>query len=141
MKRRRKHSYDLNLTPYIDLMSVLIVFLLMTAVWNHLTALSTQTVISESEASTTKDTVSLAMNVLSDRIVLTENTRDIIIPHQLGLIDQKALLTALHQWKVKYPHKTDVVLKSHNAIPYKMLIEAFDLLLGAQFPDVGISTQ
>lgn len=136
-------KYELNLTPYIDLMSTLIVFLLMTAVWNQIAVLSTDT--SSTTASDApadgKPRVTLSITVLPQYTEMAENQTFTRIPHVAGEVDREKLGAVLKTWKQKYPTRSDVILNTENSVTYKMLISAFDELVGQDFPDVGVSTQ
>lgn len=138
-------QYELNLTPYIDLMSTLIVFLLMTAVWNQIAVLSSNTgattASDQPSPPDNKPKISLSVTVLKDGLEMTENSTSQKVPHQGDSIDSMRMVAILSQWKQKYPDKNDVTLNTENSVTYKMLIQTFDALVGNQFPDVGVSTQ
>ncbi len=136
-------KYELNLTPYIDLMSTLIVFLLMTAVWNQIAVLSTDgSATSASDTATdAKNKIHLAVTIMPAYTELAENQTFTRIPHVEGKVDRTRFGEVLKQWKIKYPTRTDVVLNTENSVTYRMLISAFDELVGQDFPDVGVSTQ
>ena len=137
-------QYDLNLTSYIDLMSTLIVFLLMTAVWNQISVLSTDTgTTTASDAPSTADPnrVNLSITIMPAYLETAENQVFTRIPHSGDKIDRPKLSELLKTWKKKYPTRTDVVLNSENSVTYKMLIGTFDELVGNEFPDVGVSAQ
>ena len=139
-------QYELNLTAYVDLMSTLIVFLLMTAVWSQLAVLSTDT--SSTTASDgspppvdNKPKVTLSVTVLPNHMEMVENDTSLKIPHVNGQIDEMRMVQILRRWHEKHPKKTDVILNTENTVTYKMLVKAFDTLVGNDFPDVGVSTQ
>src|SRR6185436_16819046 len=82
--RKRKVNSELNLVPFIDLLSTLICFLLITAVWQQISVVSTNTSSTTSSDSATpppKDHVDLSLTLLMDRLEATEGTRAIKIPH------------------------------------------------------------
>ena len=136
-------QYELNLTPYVDLMSTLIVFLLMTAVWNQISVLSTDTggVTSSDSPANDPNRVNLSLTVMPAYVELAENQTLTRIPHMSGKIDRQKLGDFLKSWKIKYPTRTDVILNTDNSVTYRMLITAFDELVGNEFSDVGVSTQ
>lgn len=137
-------QYELNLTPYIDLMSTLIVFLLMTAVWNQISVLSTDTgstTSSDSAAPPDPNRVTLSVTIMPRYLELAENQAVTRIPHVGPKIDRVRLGEVLKTWKQKHPDRTDVILNSENSVTYSMLIGTFDELVGNEFPDVGVSTQ
>lgn len=143
---KKKVNFELMLTPFIDLFGVLVSFLLMTAVWNHLAILSTDTaaVTSSDEpppVSSAKK-VMLSVTVLPDRIELAEDERGTNIPHlSTAEVNKDRLIEILQDWKNKYPDRSDVVLNTENSVPYQHLIAVFDTLVGNGWPDVGVSTQ
>lgn len=136
---------DLNLTPFVDLFSTLVVFLLLTAVWIHLEALTTNTdkvTSSDSAPSTPQDKkVNLTLTIMPDRVELAEDTTSTKIPHVGPDLNVNQIVRVLEKWKQKYPDRNDIVLNTENTIPYRHLITAFDTMVGAGFPDVGVNTQ
>ncbi len=142
---KKKVNQELNLTSYIDLMSTLIIFLLMTAAWNQMEALSTNTAnvtasdSSEPPPNETKK-VSLTVTVFPDRIELSEDQKLRSFPNVGGQIDTSQIISVLMDWKTRFPDRTDITLNTDNQIPYKSMIEVFDILVGNKFPDVGLNT-
>jgi biopolymer transport protein ExbD len=147
---------DLNLVPFIDLFSTLIVFLIMTAVWNQLETLSTNVdnVTSSDSASANENPnarkETLTVTILKDRVEMSENVtqagrvlteRNYKIANLAGSIDTEKMRRVLDNWRGKYPEKKDVILNTENQIFYNQMIQTFDLLVGAGFPDVGVNTQ
>ncbi|MGE0764233.1 MAG: ExbD/TolR family protein [Bdellovibrionales bacterium] len=136
-------QYELNLTPYIDLMSTLIVFLLMTAVWNQISVLSTDTGSTTASDAPVSDPnrINLSVTIMPAYLEMAENQVFTRIPHVDGKLDREKLGQQLKIWKKKYPNRNDVILNTENSVTYKMLIGAFDELVGNEFADVGVSTQ
>ena len=148
---------DLNLVPFIDLFSTLICFLIMTAVWNQIESLSTNVdnVSSSDSAAAAEDPnarkESLTVTLLADRVEMSENVtqggrvlteKTYKIPTiAAGTIDQEKMQRVLDIWKNNYPNKQDVILNTENHIVYNQMIQTFDMLVGAGFPDVGVNTQ
>ncbi len=137
-----------NLTPFIDLFSVLICFLLMTAAWLQLESM--QTNIEKATTSSTPSSpppenkpeekkVQLSVMIYSDRIIAKEDDRETVIQNMPDGFDRPALQTLLAQWKARFPEKRDVVLTSDKSAVYGDLISMYDFLIEADFPDVGIS--
>ena len=141
---RKKVNVELNMTPFIGLFALLVVMLLLTAVWNHISALQTNTqtsTASDQEPPPDKDRVTLSVTVLVKSVELAENSKGKKIPHVGGEIDVEPLAKALAAWKLKYPKRKDVVLNTENGVTYNMLISVFDTLIGEGWHDVGVSTQ
>lgn len=147
---------DLNLVPFIDLFSVLICFLIMTAVWNQIEALSTNvdsTTSSDNAAANenpNKRKESLTVTLLKGRLEMSESvsigSRTISEKTykfaNLGSdIDLSKVDRVLASWRRKYPNKKDVILNTDNQVLYNKMIQVFDALVGGGYPDVGINTQ
>ena len=139
---------DLNLTPFLDLFSTLICFLLLTAVWFQVEALSTNVDnVSSSDSPPPPDQpkkVQLAVTILKNEIQMNEDEKATKLPLELdekGNIRPDRLKQVLADWRQKYPDRKDVILNTENQIPYKYMITTFDTLVGEGWPDVGVNTQ
>lgn len=147
---------DLNLVPFIDLFSVLICFLIMTAVWNQIEALSTNVdSVTSSDGAAARENPNqrketLTVTLLKDRMEMSENVsvgartlreKNYKIAYLGPNLDHDKINRVLNDWKRRYPNKQDVILNSDNQILYDRLIKVFDALVGAGYPDVGINTQ
>lgn len=146
---------DLNLVPFIDLFSVLICFLIMTAVWNQIDALSTNVdnVTSSDAASNenpNKRKESLTVTLLKDRMEMSESVsigartlseKNYKFNNLGENIDISKMDRVLNSWRQKYPNKKDVILNTDNQVLYNKMIQVFDALVGGGYPDVGINTQ
>lgn len=140
---KKSANAELNLVPFIDLLSTLIVFLLITAVWQQINVLSTNsasTTSSESATPPDPNRVDLSVSLLMDHMLAAEGTVNTKIPHVSGEPDYNTLLRLLDQWKTKYPTRSDVVLHTDSQAPYKQLIRLMDTMVEAKFDDVGVNT-
>ena len=140
---RKKVNVELNMTPFIGLFALLVVVLLLTAVWNSISALSTNTSTSTAsdEATPPKNQVNLTITILTKGVEMAENAKGKNIPHLNGVVNKASFAVALQNWRIKYPKRKDVVLNTENGVTYKMLITVFDTLVGEGWHDVGVSTQ
>ena len=139
---------DLNLTPFLDLFSTLICFLLLTAVWFQVEALSTNvdnvTSSNSSSSPQPEKKVQLVVTLLQNEIQMSEDEKSNKIPVQLdqkGLLNMDRVKQVLQDWRARYPDRKDVILNSENQVPYKHMITTFDTLVGEGWPDVGVNTQ
>ncbi|MCC6276479.1 MAG: biopolymer transporter ExbD [Oligoflexia bacterium] len=140
---KRNVNVELNLVPFIDLLSTLICFLLMTAVWQQLSSLSTNsasTTSSESPAPPDPNRVDLSLSLLLDHMLAQEGKKSTKIAHVAGEPDYAALINVLTEWKSKYPDRQDIVLHTDSQAPYKQLIKLMDTLVENKFEDVGVNT-
>ena len=143
----RKSNVDLNLVPFIDLMSVCIIFLLITAVWTQVSMIQLGTSIYSKKTSDEPiqpppfSEVILRVDVLPEgfRVLLKTNLTEIPIKAD-GTYDKDRLIAELKRAKQEYPEKTDGVTSVRDDVSYKNLIMAMDALLMAGFPQVSITT-
>ena len=146
----RRTNIDVNIVPFIDLMSVLIIFLLITAVWTQVSMIQLGSSIygqkSDQEQSATPPDVDVPLRVdvqpQGYQIVLgkaggEERTR---INKVKGEYDHARLTNELKKIKEIYPQKDDVVVTMADELAYEYLINGMDAVLSAGFPQVSIAT-
>ena len=143
----RKSNVDLNLVPFIDLMSVCIIFLLITAVWTQVSMIQLGSSIYSKKTSDEPVTpppfseVILRVDVLPEGFRLLVGTDLAQIPKfSDGNYNKDDLIAKLQKVKERYPDKVDGVASVRDNVYYKHLIEAMDALLIAGFPQVSITT-
>lgn len=138
-----------NLTPFIDLFSVLICFLLMTAAWIQLESLQVQidpkkdaTASNQPSESTpppeTKQ-VRLLVQLHPQKIVLREDETETEIPNAGNGFDREKLTSVLAQWRQKYPEKRNLILGTEAKVTYGAMIRLYDLLIASDWTEVGIN--
>ena len=144
---KRKSNVELNLVPFIDLMSVCIIFLLITAVWTQVSMIQLGSSIYSKKTSDEPikpppfSEVVLRVDVLKEgfRVLLGKNMVSIPTLSD-GSYDKKSLIAQLKKAKAQYPEKRDGVASVRDEVYYKHLISAMDALLIAGFPQVSITT-
>jgi len=142
----RKTSLELNLVPFIDLMSVLITFLLITAVWSQVSMIQIGSSIygQKSADSTPQKTpdieVVLKVDVRANGYVVTVGKEVTQIPLTAKDYDDAQLLQVLQSAKAKYPNKLDGAIAMTDSLPYEQLIHAMDNYLKAGFPQISVLT-
>ena len=144
MSGKDTKSEFFNLTPFVDLFSTLVIFLLMTAVWTQISALSTNAENTTSAATPPPEPpvkkVQLAANIFLDRVEFREDEEAVAVPHIAGAVDTQKVGELLSRWRVKYPDRKDIILNTANEVPYNMMIRLFDTMVGSDWPDVGVNT-
>ena len=142
----RKAVFEPNIVPFIDLMSVLIIFLLITAVWTQVSMIQIGSSIygQKSESRTAPITPQMNIPFRVDLIgsgyrVIIAN-RSFSIPKVQGSYDVPELLSQLKKIKTQYPEKVDAIITVWDEVIYDDLIHAMDSILEAGFPEVVIST-
>lgn len=139
-KGRRNSNVDLNLVPFIDLMSVLITFLLISAVWTQVSMIQ----LGASFASPRMDEQTpikpppledlvLRLDILDTgyRLLIGKETK--MIPKIGEDYDKAALLADLSKVKQMYPDKPGVKIQIQDEIVYEHVVGAMDVGLKAGF--------
>jgi biopolymer transport protein ExbD len=145
-KRGRAKNVELNLVPVIDLMSVLITFLLITAVWNQVnmmqigSSLYGKQLDDKKPIPPPKSDVVLRIDIKPIGYVLTVGKQVISLPVLSGSFDDPGLMAQLQRVKQLYPEKTDVVVQMADDLPYEQLIRGMDDCLQSGFPAISVAT-
>lgn len=138
--RGRSTNFELNLVPFIDLMSVLITFLLISAVWTQVSMIQlgasfaspkdpNQEVITPPPL---EDLV-LRLDIKATGYVLYVGKDVRAIPMVNGDYDKEALTADLEKVKQMYPDKGGIKMAIENEIKYEHVVAAMDLGLRAGF--------
>ena len=139
-------SVELNLVPFIDLMSVLVIFLLISAVWSQVSMIQIGSSIygkknAENPAKLPPQVeVPFRVDVKSYgyQVVLAgAKTR---IPKKSGDYNVDKLHSYVQSVKKQYPDKVDVIITMEDELEYKELIRGMDVLLTEGFAQVAVST-
>jgi biopolymer transport protein TolR len=143
---KRASSFDLNLVPFIDLMSVMITFLLITAVWTQVSMIKLGSSIygkqniEDTPPPPPMSDVPFRLDVKESgyRIVIGKQTY--VIDKVNGEYDKADLKNKLENIKQAYPDKVDAVITAEEQLKYDYLIQGMDALLQAGFPAVSVAT-
>lgn len=148
MRKRHKHlEFEINLIPAIDLLSVCICFLLLTAVWLHVGALNVKQAVGGQPASETakKPTVWAQINGTGD---VTLDVRDARVPAKLakakiagkdGKVDLEAIRNIASELKAAEPNLTTVLIQPVAATVYEDIIDLMDSFKKNGMIDLGVS--
>jgi biopolymer transport protein ExbD len=142
----RKVNVDVNIVPFIDLMSVLIIFLLITAVWSQVSMIQLGSSIygkntgQNSAEPPPRAEIPFRLDVLNSGYRVVVGQQSLNIPKVAGEYDKGKLLIELKRVKEIYPEKSDAVVTMGDEQPYKNLIGGMDMLLEAGFPQISIAT-
>jgi len=128
-RARTPESVELNITAFMNLMVILVPFLLITAVFTHLTVLDINLPTSN-QSNPEPDKKSFEVNVIIGEkyFVVTDNHNRVI-----KKIDTfktgghfKILNSVLQQIKVNFPEKTNITILSQQDSSYDTLIKTMD---------------
>lgn len=142
----RSANVEVNLIPFIDLMSVLITFLLLTAVWTQVSMIQLGSSI---YGKRTSDQVTPPPPVadIPVRLDVKDFGFRLIVGADKFIFNRKAdewvteeLGQQLNEVRARYPEKEDAVITVDNEIAYEKMIVGMDALLGAGFKAISIST-
>jgi biopolymer transport protein ExbD len=135
---RRSLSADLNLVPYIDLLTCMVAFLLITAVWAQLAQLKTSQRSPGSGEDETPPGPKIEVLVEPDTInVVIDNERQ-VLPDKNGQPDNDGLGALLKKAKGQFPDKDDVQIASTDAVLFERLTDVMDRTIAAGFPSVSL---
>lgn len=148
--KKKELDFDLNLIPAIDLLSVCICFLLLTAVWVHLGSLKLEQGTGETNARGGVNPPSLWIQVAKNG-ELTLSTRDLpaserglqgsVLKSADGKVDREKLDQALDLIKKRMPSIATVIVRPESKVPYGQVISVIDRLKAAKVKDVGIAPE
>lgn len=139
---KRSLDANLNLVPFIDLLSACIAFLLMTAVWTSMYRIDATNKNSGTSGSMEKPDKPM------DRLVLVVDTRGYtliagkekyIVPKKGELYDISELEKKLKQVKGYYPDRVDMNVAVSVGVLYSDITAAMDTSIGMGFTDVSLT--
>ena len=132
-----KKSVDaqLHLIPFIDLLSVLISFLLMTSVWTQIERINVKQQPNQpsEEPPDEPEEEKLKLTVLIKSTGYTVTTKGKIVKEiekKCDECDTATLDEALKGVVAEHPSNHDVTLTTEDTVPYNQLILVMDLCLG-----------
>lgn len=138
--RGRNPNVELNLVPVIDLMSVLITFLLISAVWTQVSMIQLGASFASPRDPEQKDVTPppiedlvLKLEIRATGYVLFVGKEVRTMPMVNGAYDNEALLADLSKVKQLYPDKAGVKMAISDEIQYEIVIAAMDTGLKAGF--------
>ncbi|MBY0315208.1 MAG: biopolymer transporter ExbD [Bdellovibrionales bacterium] len=137
-------DFELNLVPFIDMLSACLCFLLLTAIWTYVGTMNTQQAVG-AESTAGKNPPSVVVQLDPDNSVelqlkdVKTDQRKFAIAASGGKIDWKRVEASILSIKNAHPEiKTSVVLTRPN-VTYGHTIKMIDSLKSAKITDVGVS--
>lgn len=129
--------------PFIDLLSTLVLFLLVTAVWLQVSVIPAST---KSESGTSSAAPSTKGTM---RIRLTREAMEVVLPENLGnLIETLPLKDGSYAWtelsaltSKSAAELEGAQISSEDGIAYGQVIKAIDTLKGAGIASVALKTE
>jgi biopolymer transport protein ExbD len=136
---RKAVDADLNLVPYIDLLTCMVAFLLITAVWSQLARLSVaQKGQGQSDQPALTDPMRVAVLVSAESFNVVVKDDQKPIPKRAGRYDYARLADELKVVKAAHPDTNDLQVLSEDGIVFDTLIQTMDVAMAAGFPDLSL---
>jgi biopolymer transport protein ExbD len=139
---RKALDAELNLVPFIDLLSCCISFLLITAVWTQLSRIDVNQKGPSSQGESTEvppEQLKLTVVVDDSGYRLQAGADTLLpIPKKDGNYDYATLGQKLAEVKKDHQDKNDITIASDDAVKYDFIVQTMDQALGAGFHDVSL---
>jgi len=140
---KKQLDAQINLVPFIDLLSCCISFLLITAVWTQLARMDVtqkgQGAAGAVDEKPPEPTVNLTLYIDKDGYTFAKSTGESTpILLKGDDYDYSKLADILKDAKTAYPDKNDIQVKSDDTVLYSRIIRTMDIVLSAKFPDIGL---
>lgn len=138
-KQRKQESFDtdimhvLNLTPMMDILTVLVVFLLVTAVFMSITIMELNIPAGGAASAAARRNVAIEVIVRKTGLQIANgSTVQATIPKKDGAYDIELLSKLLVRLKEQYPEKQDATVLMEPSIAYDNLIQVMDAVRAAE---------
>ncbi|MDX2019875.1 MAG: biopolymer transporter ExbD [Deltaproteobacteria bacterium] len=138
---KKSVNADLNLVPYIDLLTCMVSFLLITAVWTQLARLEVQQKAKSASGETPPPEIAtkIIITVDAEGYNVVENETSKRIPKQGDAYNFADLSVELKRLKEAHPDTNDLQVASEDPIKFDILVQTMDAALGAHFPAVSLT--
>ncbi len=152
--RKRSLDADINLVPFIDLLSMCICFLLMTAVWIQVGSLQVKQSHGTEAAPTTKDSLEMSVRMTS------ADSAEVTLKKSTGAVQKKVAVTGANEAEfhsrlsdavtamIKAPDSAagiaqtltvaSAMVRTHAEVPYSEMVAVLDVLRKNQIVNIGV---
>jgi biopolymer transport protein ExbD len=136
--RKKPLHAELNLVPYIDLLTCMVAFLLITAVWTQLARLHVDQHGQGTIEGGCSERFRVAVVVNDDgfNVIVGDNQKP--LPAKAGNLDYATLAAELAVVKRAHPDKRDVEVISQDGIVFDKIVRTMDATMSAGFPDLSL---
>ena len=128
LARHKRKPAELLLVPMIDIFTVLVTFLLMTAVFSRTVVLELNLPAQQTEFKEPPPGLQLEVLVRKDSIQVADRNSGPLhtMPNSASGYDYEGLTTYLKFVKARFPEKTDASLLFEPDTPYDILVQIMD---------------
>jgi biopolymer transport protein ExbD len=128
----------LNLIPMMDILTVLVIFLLITAVFTHITIMELNIPTRAGESAVNVPNFSIEVIVRKAGLEIANGSSvEAAIPKKDNNYDLEMLSKMLTRLKAQYPEKADATVLIEPDIQYDYLIQIMDAMRGAVVREEG----
>ncbi|WP_413289892.1 ExbD/TolR family protein [Bdellovibrio sp. HCB337] len=143
---KKELNFELNILPVLDILSVLICFLLLTAVWMQLGTIDTKQAIGDNSTAGAKNPPSLWVVLQKDGTVQlslrdvpqAKNLEDSVAKTAQG-VNWNTLESKIQALRNKWPDLKTSIVRPEARASYGDVIRIMDQLKKNQFDGVGLS--
>ncbi|HVK60545.1 MAG TPA: biopolymer transporter ExbD [Bdellovibrionales bacterium] len=148
MRKNRKHlDFEVNLIPFIDLLSTCICFLLLTAVWVSVASIDVKQAVGgqPGDESAKKPTMWVLMKADGDLSFDIQNSRlparlaKFTLQGQAGKPDVERISGIVEQLKAREPSLTTALIQPQAVSVYEDIIDLMDQFKKAGLADLGVA--
>ena len=128
LARHTRKPAELMLVPMIDIFTVLVTFLLMTAVFSRTVVLELNLPAQQTQFLEPPQGLQLEVLVRKDSIQIADRNSGPLgtLQNVAGTYDYDGLTNYLKRVKAKFPQKTDASLLFEPDVPYDILVQVMD---------------
>lgn len=147
---KRSANAELNLVPYIDLLSTLICFLLITAVWQNVTVISTNSNVAPPSDPNSfnpnpspkpdKEKVEISVKITQSQLEFTANKIVTNVRYLMTGLDREGFRNTLKKARLDFPEIKEIIINSDQGVAYKYLVQTMDILADEKYNEVAINT-
>lgn len=142
--RGKSMMVDLNLVPFIDFLSCLIAFLMISAVWTQIASLDVEQNISPPDPNVIPPDPPppppLTVHVEADRHWVGRKVEEGVTIMKVGeTYDYDKLRETIVKDHETYPTETMVVINTDDGVPYEEMIKVLDLTREIGYPQTALA--
>ncbi|MBI5507912.1 MAG: biopolymer transporter ExbD [Deltaproteobacteria bacterium] len=137
---KRALDAEYNLVPFIDLLTCLISFLLISAVWTQIAKIDVKPTPNISGADQPSDpVVKLTVHIRGNGYYLIKNAEIMEMPKAGEDYPVKALDDKLAALRTEFAEVTAITVMADDNVQYRQLVTVMDVCLKYQFNDISVS--
>ncbi|NJO12667.1 MAG: biopolymer transporter ExbD [Gammaproteobacteria bacterium] len=127
-RMRRGQGEEINLVPMIDIFTVLVTFLLMTAVFYRTVVLELNLPVAQTESTPPEPTLQLEILVRKAKLEVADRGSGLLTEFANGATGYELvkLTDYLKRVKERYPEKLDATILLEPDVPYDTLVQVMD---------------